>query len=464
MDLSKMSESDLRMIERGDMRMMSADGLRLLAGGDASPANDDKGVARNAIMGALKGASDIGATLLSPLDATGLTGMTSAQRRSSMKQFFGEHANPDTLAFKGGDLAAAIAGTAGVGGVLGHAARAVPMLAKTALPAALETGGMMIGKPGAWTAANTAARLTGGAVTGAATAGLVNPDDAIAGGALGAAFPVAAKFGGEAGKYVGRKLSGAAENMMRSALKPVLKAQQTGDADVAVRTMLDNGLNVTKSGVEKLRNMVDDVNTQIEGKIAYSPDMILKDDVLKALDATRSRFGNQVSPASDLAAIDAVASGFRSHPRLPSDFIPIQQAQEMKQGTYSILRNKYGQLGSAETEAQKALARGLKEEIAKAVPGIADLNAKESSLLKTLKVAERRVLMDMNKNPMGLSLLASNPATWAAFMADRSDAFKSIAARMANSLSGYAQSQPGLFGALQNPVIRTGLLVSPESP
>lgn len=48
MDLSKMSESDLRMLERGEMRMMSADGLRMLSDSPqpTSPAtsNDPSGV------------------------------------------------------------------------------------------------------------------------------------------------------------------------------------------------------------------------------------------------------------------------------------------------------------------------------------------------------------------------------------------------------------------------------------
>jgi len=87
-------------------------------------------------------------------------------------------------------------------------------------------------------------------------------------------------------------------------------------------------------------------------------------------------------------------------------------------------------VGSAETEAQKSIARGLKDEIADAVPEVAPLNARESDLLNALKVSERRALIEINKNPMGLSLLASNPATWAAFMADRSAGFKAIVARM----------------------------------
>ena len=112
--------------------------------------------------------------------------------------------------------------------------------------------------------------------------------------------------------------------------------------------------------------------------------------------------------------------------------IPVQLAQKLKQGTYKTLKGKYGEEGSASTEAQKGLARGLKENIAEVVPGIGALNAEESRLFKTLGVAERRSLMDMNKNPLGLAALAGNPTGFAAFMADRSAAFKALVARMMN--------------------------------
>jgi len=58
---------------------------------------------------------------------------------------------------------------------------------------------------------------------------------------------------------------------------------------------------------------------------------------------------------------------------------------------------------------------------------------------------------------MGLALLASNPATWAAFMADRSAAFKSIAARMANNASKAANTTK----ALENFTPPQALLTAP---
>jgi hypothetical protein len=77
-------------------------------------------------------------------------------------------------------------------------------------------------------------------------------------------------------------------------------------------------------------------------------------------------------------------------------------AQTMKQGTYRVLAGKYGEQGSAAVEAQKALARGLKEEIANQFPEINGLNAAESKLLDLQPVLERAVNRIANHQTIGI--------------------------------------------------------------
>src|SRR6185369_7841136 len=73
----------------------------------------------------------------------------------------------------------------------------------------------------------------------------------------------------------------------------------------------------------------------------------------------------------------------------PAPMIPIQLAQEMKQGTYRALGKKsYGEQKGAETEAQKTLARALKEDIATAEPKVGPLNEQESALLNVIDSLE----------------------------------------------------------------------------
>lgn len=182
---------------------------------------------RNVAMGGLKAASDIGATLLRPVDAiydkiSGkttpslsnlVTGQvprsTNEERRQQLADFFKQNANPDSYSFKGGELGGDIAGTAGVGGALGK----IPAIAQYApkLAAALESGGFRLNAPAATTAAgklgDMAIRVAGGAAVGGASAGLINPSDAAAGAAIGGALPVVAKAAGAAGRAIANEVS-----------------------------------------------------------------------------------------------------------------------------------------------------------------------------------------------------------------------------------------------------------------
>lgn len=164
--------------------------------------------AGNLLAGAVRGAGSIGATLLSPIDIAkdaingkGLSLESNRARRKGMDdalQSMG--AEPESWMYKGGKLGGEIAGTAGMGGVLANAGARVPMLAKNAAPLldAVRTSGMsakgMTGLSGLGT------RAAGGAISGGAQAGLVNPEDAALGAGIGAALPgmlqLAQKVGG----------------------------------------------------------------------------------------------------------------------------------------------------------------------------------------------------------------------------------------------------------------------------
>jgi len=239
--------------------------------------------------------------------------------------------------------------------------------------------------------------------------------------------PAAAAATKAAGTQLGR-------DVMQSALKPPLASLQTGSAARAIDTLLDEGINVTKGGAEKLRARVELINDNIKDHIQNSPAVVDKNAVTSRMQGLVDKFRKQVAPLSDVASIQKVWNEFMDHPLINGDTIPVKVAQEMKQGTYKALGSKaYGELKGAEIEAQKEIARGLKDEIAKAVPAVRELNAEESSLLNALSLVERRALISANKNPIGLGWLSTNPVHFAGFMADRSELFKSLVGRMLSS-------------------------------
>jgi hypothetical protein len=393
----------------------------------------------NLAAGAVRGAAGIGGTIAQPFQylAGGALG-NNAEMKANLDKNIANTFGADTESglYKTGKIGAEIGITAPLGGAVGNVVgKIAPKLGSS-----IASGGFNLGSPAATTTGemlgNAATRVSGGAINGGITAGMVNPDDSGTGALIGGAFPIAGKIAGETGKllntaadYGKSKLDDAAHYLMTSALKPTIAQHRSGDAAKAVQTLLDEGINPTNGGVEKLKNLVDNIDYQIKDKISNSTATIDKQKVIDALRTTKQDFTNQVDPIADLNTIQDVGDRFNMHPAISGNDIPVQQAQDFKTGTYGILKKKYGQVGTADTEAQKALARGLKEQIANAVPDIADLNARQSNLLGSLDVTERRAFMDGNKNPLGLTSLTPSMKNAALFMADKSALIKSLLAR-----------------------------------
>lgn len=289
--------------------------------------------------------------------------------------------------------------------------------------------------------------------------------DATGSPALGAAtnagIQAAPAFLGGMLKLGGNAVRGGAEWLMRSAVKPTLKDAMLGKGDRAVKTMLDEGINVSRSGMGKLQNLGSAANDEAATALANSTATIDKNAVASRLGDVERRFQAQVNPQSDLNAIQNADTAFLTHPDLAGQqTMPVQLAQALKQGTYRQLSDKYGELGNATTEAQKALARGLREEIEQAVPEVVAPNARASELWNALNVARRRTAVASNMNPTGLATLAAHPAGGAAFMLDRSSVFKSMMARALNSAQGVPGTVAGAIPTLYGEKARRALMAA----
>lgn len=175
--------------------------------------------AGNLLAGGVRGAGSIGATILAPIDmigdamdGKGLSLESNRRRRQAMDEGLASMgAETDSMLYQGGKLGGEIAGTMGAGGVLANALRHVAPNAGRAITA-LSTSGMRTGAPAATTfggkAADLGIRAGAGAASGAASAGLVNPDDAGVGALIGGGFPVAGKALGAAGQKIGSAVRG----------------------------------------------------------------------------------------------------------------------------------------------------------------------------------------------------------------------------------------------------------------
>lgn len=158
----------------------------------------------NVGAGAIRGAGSIGATAFRLL---GESKEANEERRRSMDQALNTllGAEADSLAYQGGKVGAEVAGTLGAGGVLAKGAQALKFAPQ--IIRALQTGGMSTGG-GLPRAVDLATRTLAGGTVGGVSSGLVNPEDAGLGSAVGAAIPGATQAAGYAGQAVGRLLRG----------------------------------------------------------------------------------------------------------------------------------------------------------------------------------------------------------------------------------------------------------------
>ncbi len=282
-----------------------------------------KSANRNLGAGMLKGATDIGTTLLYPLDELGITGKTNKERKAAIDQYFKENADPESTSFKTGALTSQIAGTAGSGGLLGNAVGGLSKFAPTIAPMvanSLRSGGMTIGVPPAASilsseaVRNAAIRVGGGAVSGGVMSGLVNPEDAGTGAVIGGAIPIAAKAGGVTGKFVKDYIYNPLFNPSISAVNAIVNnAGGVNEASTAIQraisagdtlsgypyTLGQAGKNAGLSATERARSAVNPENYQkiyqsqrdarisAMQRIAGGADDLTRADSLSALKAKR---------------------------------------------------------------------------------------------------------------------------------------------------------------------------------
>lgn len=283
MDLSKLSDDDLMALKAGDLSRVSDAGLVALKGGKPKASIRGEGYAeamdytgRNQLAGLARGAGSIGATLLTPIDmAMGKTkSIGNPERRAAMDagaQAMG--GDLDSAEFQTTKLLPEIAGTMGVGNLIAKGAQAIPFIANNApgFINALRTAGMTTGaapvgfKAGA---ADLATRTAASATVGGASAGLVNPEDAGKGAAIGGLMPGVLKAAGAVGDAAGGTWNAirnafsdtaarkAAGNQISQLLDPteIARLQQRGKIPLSVAASTQNPNVARLEQASRLRN------------------------------------------------------------------------------------------------------------------------------------------------------------------------------------------------------------------
>lgn len=169
---------------------------------------------KNEAFGLLRGAAGIGNTLLAAGDkvdewlgtgpqrnledlVTGKKPKTPYEQRAEGidQGLIAMGADPDSYFFKGGKIAGELAGTAGAGPLIGGAVKAIPLAAP--LGEAIATSGMSSGPLKGL--AGGATKVAGGATSGGVQLGMIDPESAPVGAAIGGALPGVVGAGAKVG-------------------------------------------------------------------------------------------------------------------------------------------------------------------------------------------------------------------------------------------------------------------------
>jgi hypothetical protein len=204
-------------------------------------------------------------------------------------------------------------------------------------------------------------------------------------------------------------LSATAQKIYQSALKPSTTLSDVDKTKILL-TGLREGIPVTSSGLSRLAKELDALNTSIGKVIAQGKkagDVVKTSEIASYLNEVRARVGKTINGKSRLDDIDEIEQNFLSQFR---ETIPTDVAQEVKKNTYQVLRKSYGEMKSVAIEAEKALARGIKEELVKKYPQLEYLNARDSALINLEKQLERAVGRIANRDVVGLGTTVASTA------------------------------------------------------
>lgn len=271
------------------------------------------------IAGAVRGAGGIGATLIRPFESAAENQQRRADIDRGMAQLLG--ADTNSIAYGAGKLGAEIAGTAGVGGLLGKGISAIPG-ASQAVPGfirAIQTGG--------FSAPNIGVRALGGAATGAASAAAVDPtlQSAGIGAGLGAALPA---------------IGGVIGNMLRSNATPeMLDAIQKARSSGYVIPPTQAGGNALLQTIEGMAGKTvssqkaSQINQNVTNKLAARA-IGLPENTPITPDALKSVRAEASKAYDDLASLPVLpaqkANPLMGTPEIPG-FNPKEALQELRQ-------------------------------------------------------------------------------------------------------------------------------------
>ena len=463
--------------------------------------------AGNLIAGLTRGAGSIGATILAPYDMAkdaiagkGLSLESNRARRADMDAGLSAMgADTNSGLYQTGKIGGEIAGTAGVG----NAIAGTKLLAKAPeLANAIRSGGFNLGTGKAQGSKEIIQQFLtrggGGAISGAAQAGLVDPTQAgtgaVIGGVLPAGIKTAAIIGSGSKNLVGNlasNLLGLTTGSGANSVKEAYKAGKNGSVsfldNMRGDVSMDDVIAQAKQGLANMR--ADRANEYKNGMAAISNDktVLNMQPILNSINSIKSlgNFKGQVINKNSSDTVDEITNKVSEWANLdPAEFHTPEGLDALKKSIGDIRDS--AQFGTPARKAADTAYNAVKDQIVKQAPTYSKTMAAYSEASKTLTEIEKalslgnkasadtsiRKLQSLMRNNVNTNY--GNRLNLANTLAEKGgeDILPSVAGQAMNSwtprgLIGAGESGAGIMSAVLNPatiphVLAAAPLASPR--
>lgn len=269
------------------------------------------------------------------------------------------------------------------------------------------------------------------------------------------------------GKVVaGESLINKARKLYQTALKPSTTLSEPERLRV-LKTGLEEGITLTKGGIQKTAEKIDDLERQLgqgidkaagivrdsTGKIISKTGKVAQistESLRPYIDEVKSFFENTADVAFSQKSVQQLDRMYENLVKKYGDNIGVDVAQDIKTNTYRLLKSHYDKLSAPAIEGSKQIARGFKEGIVKVAPEIDGINKRLGDLYNFEHQLERASgrLGNLNVISLGSKVLAGAGGKVGAGLAIANELFGNAAVK---SYGAIKMNKLGEFLSKQNP-------------
>lgn len=175
-------------------------------------------------------------------------------------------------------------------------------------------------------------------------------------------------------------------------------------------TALDHQIMPTRKGLYKVGEMINELNTEITGKIdaaARTGQKINIKDLFKDYGRLYDEASLSGRPMQAKRALSKIREDIlKANKEIGREALTPQQTQQLKQTIYRELETYYSSVRESPiaAKAQKAVARAAKESLEEIIPEIKQLNIREGALLELRDAIQRSASRITNRDILGIGV------------------------------------------------------------